>query len=562
MTEAGTAIKAASSPWERLVERAEGPSMLAGLDGTLHLANRAARVLADAWEDGDADLRGLVFSAAASGGPVGASLTFGEDGDQTRRSFEIAAIPLDHDTLLVTARDVTFEHNLTSALLRSRDLYKDLVACSADFGWETDSRGCFAYVGPSGMLGYGPRELNGREAGALLGLSGDEAARIFTARSPVEDVELQVRDTAGRRVVLQVSAKPVQDSAGAWCGARGVARDVTEEREREAALRLDQARNALLSQIAMAIRSEAETAEIASVAAQAAADALRAEVAWAVRTGGAEQETAANDPESAGAAALKPLAARLLDHPADEGDPDASVQIGVEGTDCLVARAGTPAGECTAVVFSRDTGREPWRAHEVELVHGIADHLAVALKQAEMVARLERLSRTDELTGLLNRRALFEEIAVRIGHQRRSGRPGCFLFIDLDHFKSVNDRLGHSAGDAVLRRIGDMLGGHIRIADLAGRIGGDEFAVWLEDTAIAGAQSKARTLMADLPALREASGDPEVPLSMSIGIAESDPGAPRPPDALADAADRALYQAKRQGRARIVLAGQDMEGAT
>lgn len=564
MTEGATAIKTQPHPGERLVHAACAPAMLVGVDGALLAANDAAASLAAAWEARDTELRGLILSAAAAGGPVsGRAVLSGADGGQ---AYEIAAVPMGEAELLVVARDASFEDNLTRALLRSRDLYKDLMACSADFGWETDARGRFVYVSPAGALGFDPSTLNGADAARALGLGGEAADSVFAARSPQSGREVEARDAQGRRVRLSVASRPVTDEAGRWCGARGIARDITREREREATLRLDQARNALLARIVLAIRSEAAAGEIVETAARSAADALRAEVAWALRDGAA----ASASPEAsatffAGEDALQPLAGRALaragEGRGDDDSVDAYVEIGFEGSDALVAAAGDRQAAQCAIVFVRETEREPWRAHEVELVHGIADHLAVALKQAAILARLERLSRTDELSGLLNRRALFEDVAKRIGHQQRSGRPGCFLFVDLDHFKSVNDMLGHKAGDAAIAKLGRLLRDHLRVGDLVGRIGGDEFALWLEDTPVEGARAKAELLMAEIPKLRAAAGDPESSLSMSIGIAESDPGLARTPDTLADAADRALYAAKRQGRARIVLAEFPEEGA-
>jgi len=566
MTEHLTAIKAESRPGIRLVHHACGPAMLVGIDGGLICANTAARPLAKAWDARDAELRGLILSAAAAGGPINGQVAVVSQGDASgRQAFEIAAVPISEAEILVTARDASFEDNLTRALLRSRDLYKDLMACSADFGWETDDQGRFSYVSPSGALGYTASELNGAIAAEILQVKGDGAEMAFCARIPQENREVEGCDAEGRRIRLSISSRPTKDAVGIWSGARGIARDVTGEREREAALRIDQARNALLARIVLSIRSEAKTTEIVDIAVRSAADALRAEAAWALQESNMSAGEQTEMASPAGNEALENLARNALQRPdgrdESETDIDAYVEIGFQATDCLLAVAGSRTATRCAIVFARETDSEPWRAHEVELVHGIADHLAVALKQATMLANLERLSRTDELSGLLNRRALFEDISKRIGHQRRSGRPGCFLFIDLDHFKTVNDSLGHTAGDAVIRDLGRLLCTHIRVGDLAGRIGGDEFALWLEETQVDGAKAKAEQLMAECPRLRETAGDIDVPLSMSIGIAASDPDPPRSPQALADAADQALYAAKRQGRSQIVVADFTKKGA-
>ncbi|MFZ5609963.1 MAG: diguanylate cyclase [Pseudomonadota bacterium] len=160
---------------------------------------------------------------------------------------------------------------------------------------------------------------------------------------------------------------------------------------------------------------------------------------------------------------------------------------------------------------------------------------------------LARMALTDELTGLLNRRAFDDQVAVRIAHATRAGRQGALLMIDLDHFKAVNDSLGHAAGDAVLRALGGILEQVLRIGDLAARLGGDEFAVWLEDTDLAGAELLARRLLAQTDKLCHAPGASPCGVSLSIGIAPCE-GSGVLLEGLKQRADEALYSAKRAGR--------------
>jgi len=550
----GATIKPLSTPAAGLVERADAPAMLLRGDDSVAAVNAAGAALAEAFAAGNHDLRGLVLGAAASAAPAHGRIVL-RDADNAISSYEVCATPLlpDNDILL-TARDVSYEANLTSALLKSRDLYKDLMHCSADFGWETDTTGAFSYVSPGGALGYDAREMNGRRAQDLFGLSPEDAERCFSARLPQRLLHARGRDRRGERVVLSVSTVPVTDRAGCWRGARGVARDVTEEHDRAAALKLDQARQSLLARIVLDIRAETSPEQVVGRSADAAGQALRAADGWALSLPDADSPLIGGAGEDADSAArLTGLARRGLERPGHDRHEDAFVEIGFDGTRSLLAVAGAAGRLSASLVFDRDTDREPWRQHEVELVHGIAGHLAAALKQADIMRRLEYQSRTDELTGLLNRRALFEDIARRRGHQARSGRPACFLYIDLDHFKQVNDALGHAAGDAALARMGDILSSMSRAGDLAGRIGGDEFGLWLEDTPLEGGLAKAEWLLAQADDLRTAAGNPESPLSMSIGIAISRPDDGSEAEHLADRADQALYDAKRSGRGRVAV---------
>ena len=162
----------------------------------------------------------------------------------------------------------------------------------------------------------------------------------------------------------------------------------------------------------------------------------------------------------------------------------------------------------------------------------------------------ERQARTDGLTGLLNRTAFFESGRVLVALARRHERPLSLVMVDLDHFKSINDRFGHSAGDAFLAAFAATLRATQRTSDVCGRIGGEEFALLLPET-----PAPAASLLAER--LREAIGAIRIPgidaggFSGSFGITEL-LAEDHDLDALVDRADRALYRAKAQGRDRTV----------
>ncbi|MBM3518565.1 MAG: PAS domain S-box protein [Alphaproteobacteria bacterium] len=129
------------------------------------------------------------------------------------------------------------EHNLIEALIASRQLFKDIVACSADFAWETAADGRFSFVSPRGALGFSARELNQRRARRLLDPEHEPPDPLpFESRVALDQEELWVRRADGRAACLSVSCVPVYDAGGVWRGVRGLCRDVTAAREREAAL--------------------------------------------------------------------------------------------------------------------------------------------------------------------------------------------------------------------------------------------------------------------------------------------------------------------------------------
>jgi diguanylate cyclase (GGDEF)-like protein len=162
---------------------------------------------------------------------------------------------------------------------------------------------------------------------------------------------------------------------------------------------------------------------------------------------------------------------------------------------------------------------------------------------------LERLSTTDTLTGLSNRRHLMNFLAQEIERAKRAGRPFSILMLDVDHFKKYNDTHGHQAGDEVLARIGAVLRNSIRPYDCAARYGGEEFLVMLSGTSLDPAKESAERIRKQIQAEKF---DAE-PVTISIGVAEY-PSHGDTAKAVIGQADAALYEAKRAGRDRVVCA--------
>jgi diguanylate cyclase (GGDEF)-like protein len=180
----------------------------------------------------------------------------------------------------------------------------------------------------------------------------------------------------------------------------------------------------------------------------------------------------------------------------------------------------------------------------------------MALVTMRLVADLRRLSRHDDLTGLLNRRTLEEALTAQAQRSRRSAEPFCVLMLDVDHFKSINDRFGHAVGDQVLKHLSALLLCHVREVDRVGRFGGEEFVVLLPGLGLAAALPLAERLRHAIAAEPLAHADAAIALSASIGIAEWG-GAHEETSRLVVRADAALYEAKRHGRDRVASAGVD-----
>jgi diguanylate cyclase (GGDEF)-like protein len=188
---------------------------------------------------------------------------------------------------------------------------------------------------------------------------------------------------------------------------------------------------------------------------------------------------------------------------------------------------------------------------------GHTHRLAHELKQEK--DRVEELARTDFLTALHNRRAYYELSADALRHAERYGRPAALLMLDIDHFKAINDNFGHATGDVVLRALAALIRQNIRDTDIPGRLGGEEFAVFLPETGREEALAIGERLRAAVEAHSVEHEAQTVRFTISAGVAEL-----RESDALDDVigrADLALYEAKDGGRNRVVAATPVREAA-
>ncbi|WP_433788946.1 diguanylate cyclase [Actinoplanes sp. CA-252034] len=167
--------------------------------------------------------------------------------------------------------------------------------------------------------------------------------------------------------------------------------------------------------------------------------------------------------------------------------------------------------------------------------------------------RFQAMAYQDALTGLYNRRYADERLAAAVAAARRSGEPLSVAVIDADHFKRINDRLTHAAGDAVLRELGALLNRFVTGSEIAARIGGEEFLLLLPGVGATAAQHRCETLAAMVRTTDWSPLTGELPVTVSIGVATHTDG-PVTPDLLLGRADTSLYAAKHAGRDRVSTA--------
>jgi len=192
----------------------------------------------------------------------------------------------------------------------------------------------------------------------------------------------------------------------------------------------------------------------------------------------------------------------------------------------------------------------PFDRSSLALFQAIAPQLAVAVDRAslkEKANEFEQLSVTDALTGLLNRRYIEARLLEEVKRSNRHGFPMSFMMIDVDHFKSYNDAFGHPAGDEALRMVGNVIRETLRGADVAARFGGEEFAILLPQTTGDEAEAIAERIRRNI----EESNFPHRRVTISVGVASCSADLCAAPD-IVKAADDAAYEAKRNGRNRVV----------
>jgi len=192
-----------------------------------------------------------------------------------------------------------------------------------------------------------------------------------------------------------------------------------------------------------------------------------------------------------------------------------------------------------------------FKERDQELLKFFAAQASVAINNS----RLLHLATTDGLTELTNHRSFLQRLLEEFYRAKRYNLDLSVVICDLDHFKQVNDTYGHTAGDAVLKTIGKILKQNVRIHDLPARYGGEEFIVLLPQTDLSGAMILAEKLRAAVEATTFGiSQEKKINITISVGAAQINPKTMNKPLALVQSADKALYEAKANGRNQIVAA--------
>jgi diguanylate cyclase (GGDEF)-like protein/PAS domain S-box-containing protein len=352
---------------------------------------------------------------------------------------------------------------------------------------------------------------------------------------PLDDVEIGLSVGGGEPLWISISTRPLDVAAGLPCAVVVSSRDVTARHEMRKAV---QGRERSLAEAERRLRTIFSMAPI-GMGIVRNGYVLQANQAWAEIMGRSVEE----------------LEGRKVDDFTYPGDPATTEAAGFLGEDGRSAYRVEKR-------YVHAEGHPVWVQLDLSAVRDGAGAIQYVIVQVQDIAdrrrhqeQLEHIANHDALTGLLNRRGFQHALEDHVRRAGRYGAEGAMLMLDLDHFKYVNDTLGHKVGDELIVKAAELLAGRLRESDIVARIGGDEFAILLPH----GDREATTTLaVALLAALREwrLKMDPEHGmaargLTASIGIAMCVPGATA--DDLVVNADLAMYDAKEDGRDRWAL---------
>jgi len=195
--------------------------------------------------------------------------------------------------------------------------------------------------------------------------------------------------------------------------------------------------------------------------------------------------------------------------------------------------------------------------HDQQMLEMLTSHAQLALENAHLFAEVQRLAITDGLTSLYNRFYFDQQLSVEFDRVRRYDHSLGLVIIDPDHFKQVNDKFGHPAGDVVLIKFAELIKNSARKSDIVARYGGDEFVILLPETDLSGTLSLAEKIRDAVLTHTFRYQDHNIRFTTSIGVAATSGQDISDPDGLTKQADQALYQAKRRGRNQVCCNSND-----
>ncbi len=484
----------------------------------------------------------------------------------------------DHPYLISLIRDITLRKREEEKIRQSEALHRSILSASPDGVVITDLEGTIQMVSPKVVA-----MMDCEDESALIGrnhlqflVAEDRSRATENITLMFQDVftgpgEYRILDAAGRIVDVESNAEFVRDEQGRPQKMVFFVRDIRERKQIEAIMQRSSRTQMILGKIAQeALRESSLTDFYARVhlwvekilPLDSFSIVLVDEVTGDVKIPYMVGERTALPPErkagrglteyllrQGGPVLLEAEDFRLL---RERGEIDATYDnIGHQWLGAPLSDLHGKAYGIVALNLHQPDKR--FQSEDAGVLAIIAAQISLAIDRKRLEADLERLAMTDELTGIANRRHFMQRVGEDVLRMQRYPAPAALLMMDIDHFKKVNDRFGHATGDEVLRAVSRTGRRVLRETDLIGRLGGEEFCLFLPQTAPAQALQVAERLRQEIAALafRTDAGD-AFSVTVSVGIAGVKPAGDSVSEWLSRA-DEALYRAKAAGRNRVEL---------
>ena len=434
---------------------------------------------------------------------------------------------LDGEILEGTVIDITDRKLAENALRESEERYRLLVERMREGLAQANNDGVLEFVNDRfcEMVGYTREELIGKQGDLLLAYAEDislvrEKIRL-RMRHIADQYEVRIRRKDGTIIWLEIGGAPVVDAAGNVIGSIGVHNDVTERRMAEEALRESEARYRLMAENSTDMISRTSNRGILLYASDASRRLLGYEPSELVG---------------------RSFFDFVFDADRDEVRHLSSL-IHESGPTTFAYRVEKKDGSLVWFETTSRSVRDVFTGRVREIV-GVSRDVTERKRVEEQI---EYQAYHDALTGLPNRRLFRDRLTVALAHARRMKHPLAVMFLDLDRFKVVNDTLGHSTGDELLKAVGARLQVSLREEDSIARMGGDEFTILLADLKSTDTAAKIAQKVLDTVALPLQIDGTELFVTTSIGIALFPSDGDTAETLLANA-DHAMYRAKDAGR--------------
>ena len=433
------------------------------------------------------------------------------------------------------------ESDTPSTVLKSPVLegFKNLIDTSNNFLWETNEKGHFSFISEPNRFGYESNELLGKSPREIMNLEASNDAQLpFITKTVLNNVEINLIKADGTVGVLLTSAIPFWTKNNQWNGARGIGRDVTSDRQRDAELSTAQNKERILQYIMGKIREPDEQHSPLESATQAITKTLATDGCQIFKFDqhGNHQSIAVDGhlPFSI----TKQLKQGIFkDAPLISDNPPYR----------FAAYVTKYHNKANGILILWGEGEsKKWGGEDLSLFQQASHLIGIELQHLYTQERLENLSTEDPLTGLLNRRTFTEILERKIKLQTENQDfHGILAYIDLDNFKLINDQMGHQTGDEVLIIISNQLKDLVNTNDLVARLGGDEFAIWFDRISAGDVEKVLSPINQNQSLFSKFSPDPSRPFSLSIGKAEVKGSANETLSQIIAKADAAMYVHKR-----------------